>query len=133
VKRRFLAPCALVLLLVGCRREAQTPSSEITVNKDNFQEQVLRSTKPVMVDVFATWCGPCRAMAPVVEELAAEFQGRAVVGKLDGDENSALVKQYAVGGYPTFLFFKNGKVVDRVEGSASKGNLAMRLRALVEK
>jgi thioredoxin 1 len=132
---------AVLALALGCRPEMQptggkrstTPSAEVVLSAANFQDQVLKNPKPVMVDVFATWCRPCQEMAPIVEELAGEFQGRAVVGKLDGDQNDALAREYGVAAYPTFLFFKNGRIVDQVEGGTSKADLAGRLEALVEK
>ena len=152
MKPTFFAALAAVLLLVGCRGEAEAPSADkkeggstrtregtstetspaqVTLTEVNFQEQVLSSNKPVMVDVTATWCPPCQRMTPIVEELASDFRGRAVIAKLDGDENRTLVHRYNVGGYPTFLFFKNGEEVGRVEGATSKQDLAKRLDALI--
>jgi len=103
----------------------------ITLTEENFQGEVLESTKPVLVDFWATWCGPCQAIAPLIEEVAADFQGRAKVGKLDVDDNSNLAMQYSVRGIPTLLFFKDGEVVDQLVGVVSKQLIADKLNALV--
>lgn len=103
----------------------------ITLTEENFQGEVLESTKPVLVDFWATWCGPCQAIAPLIEEVAADFQGRAKVGKLDVDDNSNLAMRYSVRGIPTLLFFKDGEVVDQLVGVVSKQLIADKLNALV--
>ena len=103
----------------------------ITLTEENFQGEVLESTKPVLVDFWATWCGPCHSIAPVIEEVAADFQGRAKVGKLDVDDNSNLAMRYSVRGIPTLLFFKDGEVVDQLVGVVSKQLIADKLNALV--
>ena len=103
----------------------------ITLTEENFQGEVLESTKPVLVDFWATWCGPCQAIAPLIEEVAADFQGRAKVGKLDVDDNSSLAMRYSVRGIPTLLFFKDGEVVDQLVGIVSKQLIADKLNALV--
>ena len=102
----------------------------ITLTEENFQGEVLESTKPVLVDFWATWCGPCQAIAPLIEEVAADFQGRAKVGKLDVDDNSNLAMQYSVRGIPTLLFFKDGEVVDQLVGVVSKQEIIDKLNAL---
>ena len=89
---------------------------EYTFTNENFQAEVLDSEQPVLVDMFATWCGPCRMMGPVVEELAKEHEGSIKVGKLDIDENSDIAGQYGVMSVPTFLVFKNGQVAAKVVG-----------------
>ena len=96
---------------------------EYTFTKENFQAEVLDSEQPVLVDMFATWCGPCRMMGPVVEELAKEYEGSVKVGKLDIDENSDIAGQYGVMSVPTFLVFKNGQVAAKVVGAVPKEEL----------
>ena len=90
---------------------------------ENFEQEVLKSDKPVLVDFWATWCGPCRMMGPVVEELAKEYEGSVKVGKLDIDENSDIAGQYGVMSVPTFLVFKNGQVAAKVVGAVPKEEL----------
>ena len=105
-------------------------SGYVTLTEENFQNEVLSSTEPVLVDFWATWCGPCRAIAPLIEELAGDFQGRAKVGKLDIDNNSNIAMQYNVRSIPTLLFFKNGEVVDQVVGVVPKKVIADKLTDL---
>lgn len=93
---------------------------EYTFTKENFEKEVLKSDIPVLVDMFATWCGPCKMMAPVVEEIAGEYEGIAKVGKVDIDQDSDLAARYSIMSVPTFLIFKNGEVVDKVVGGVPK-------------
>ena len=103
----------------------------ITLSQENFRQEVLESRKPVLVDFWAEWCGPCRAIAPVIEGLAEEFGGRAVVAKLDVDAYPEVAGPYDVRGIPTLLFFQNGKVVDRIIGLAPRQDIAQKLEALL--
>ncbi len=103
----------------------------ITLTEENFQTEVLDSTKPVMVDFWAEWCGPCTALAPVIEELAVDFEGRAKVGKLEVDDHTSIAMQLGIRSIPTVLFFKDGEVVDEVIGIAPKKVIADKLNALV--
>lgn len=84
--------------------------------EDSFQSEVLESERPVLVDFFATWCGPCKMMAPVVHQLADEFSGKITVGELDVDQAPALAQKYQVMGVPTLAFFEGGQLVDRLVG-----------------
>ncbi len=93
---------------------------EYTFTKENFEEEVLNAEVPVLVDMFATWCGPCKMMGPVVEEIAKEYEGTAKVGKVDIDQDSELAAQYSIMSVPTFLIFKNGTVVDKIIGGVPK-------------
>lgn len=93
------------------------------LNAANFEEKVLKSEKPVLVDFWAVWCGPCGMMSPIVDEIAAEQEGRLVVGKLNCDESMELAQSYGITGIPAFLLFKGGEVVEKVMGAMPKGEL----------
>jgi thioredoxin 1 len=99
------------------------------VNDKNFADEVLNADLPVLVDFWATWCGPCRNISPIVEELANEFTGKVKVAKLNVDENPATPSQYGVRGIPTLILFKGGKVHDQIVGAVPKA----RLKAMIEK
>ena len=96
---------------------------EIKFNSENFEEEVLKSEKTVLVDFYADWCGPCNAMAPVIEELATELDGKAKVGKINVDENSDIAVEYNVMSIPTLIIFKNGKEEKRLVGLRDKEEL----------
>ena len=103
----------------------------VEITDANFEEVVLKSDKPVLVDFWATWCGPCRAIAPAIEEMAGELDGQAVIGKLDVDANPAVSQQFQVMSIPTLLVFKGGKVVDKQVGLAPKSVLTGKVKAHV--
>lgn len=100
----------------------------IEINDSNF-EQFVNSDKPVLVDFWAEWCGPCKMIGPVVEELAGEYEGKAVIGKLNVDENPNMTAKFGVRSIPTLLVFKNGQVVDKQVGAVPKSVLAQKLTA----
>jgi thioredoxin 1 len=95
----------------------------------NFEEIALKSDKPVMVDFWAEWCGPCRMVGPIVEEVANEFGDKAVIGKLNVDNNPNVAQKYGIRSIPTILFIKNGEVVDRQVGAVPKAALVRKLEA----
>jgi thioredoxin 1 len=96
-----------------------------------FKKEALESAKPVLVDLWAPWCGPCRMLGPVVEEIAAEYEGRAVVGKLNTDENGETMSAYRVSAIPTLLFFKDGKLAAQMVGVQSKAAIKAKLDSLL--
>lgn len=101
----------------------------LEITDSNFEELVLKSDKPVLVDFWAEWCGPCRMVGPVVEELSKEYAGKAVIGKVNVDNNAAISAKYGIRNIPTLLFFKNGEVVEKHVGVAAKNVLADKLNA----
>ena len=101
----------------------------VELTDSNFQELVLNSDKPVLVDFWAAWCGPCRMLGPIIEELHDDFQGKAIVGKVDVDNNQQVSMDYGIRNIPTVLIFKNGVVVDKIVGVAPKETIAEKLSA----
>ncbi len=95
-------------------------SAEIVFTEANFETEVISSAVPVLVDFWAEWCGPCRQLSPVIDELAAEFAGKVKVGKLNVDQNSAIAERYGIRGIPTLIIFKNGDILEQIVGVQSK-------------
>ena len=97
--------------------------NEITLNESNFEQEVLKSDKPVLVDFWATWCGPCRMLAPLISQLAIEYSDSIKVGKVDVDENPLLAQSFNISSIPTLIFFKDGKILSQRVGGAPMGVL----------
>lgn len=97
----------------------------------NFDEMVLQSDKPVIVDFWAEWCGPCRMVGPIVEEVGTEYEGKAVVAKVDVDSNPGITARYGIRNIPTILFFKNGEVADKQVGAVPKSTIVNKLEPLL--
>jgi thioredoxin 1 len=102
----------------------------IALTESNFDETV-KAGKPVMVDFWATWCGPCRAIAPIIDELSTEYEGKAVVAKCDIDNNNEIALRFGIRSIPSLLFFKNGEVVDKLVGGNSKATIVAKLNTIL--
>lgn len=103
----------------------------IELTDSNFEEKVIKSDKPVLVDFWAEWCGPCRMIAPIVHELSDEYGEKAVFGKVDVDNNNGTASKYGIRNIPTVLFFKNGQVVDKLVGAVPKKQFVEKLDKLL--
>lgn len=103
----------------------------IELTDDNFEQEVLKSDLPVLVDFWATWCGPCRMVGPIVDELAKEYAGRIKVGKLNVDNNGKTSIKYGIMSIPSLLFFKKGQVVDQMVGAAPKNSFVEKLEKVL--
>ena len=105
-------------------------SATVTIDENNFEAEVTKSTEPVLVDFWAEWCGPCKMIAPILDEIAKEKSGSLKVAKVNVDENQSLSARYNIRAIPTLLIFKDGQVRDQVTGMTSKKNLLDRIEAL---
>jgi thioredoxin 1 len=103
----------------------------LALTETNFSEEVLRSSVPVLVDFWAEWCGPCKMIAPILDEIAQEYDGRLKIGKVNIDEQQALASQHGIRAIPTLLVFKNGQVADQIVGLRSKRDLKANLDRVV--
>ncbi len=123
----------LILIRVKAEEPEQAPSAGVVeVNESNFENEVLKSSLPVVVDFWAQWCGPCGAMSPVMEKAASQYQGRFKFCKLNVDENPGLASQYQAMSIPMLLFFKNGQVADRSVGAIPESQLQAKLDAILQ-
>ena len=114
-------------MLVLKEEEMSNEPNLVHVNDKNFDPEVLRSALPVLVDFWATWCGPCKSISPVIDELSREYAGRIKVAKLNVDENPATPGQYGVRGIPTLILFKEGKILEQIVGAVPKSRLTAML------
>ena len=103
----------------------------LEITDANFDELVLKSDKPVVIDFWAVWCGPCRMVGPIIEEMATEYEGRAVIGKVDVDSNPNVAMKYGIRNIPTVIFVKGGEVVDKQVGAAPKPSFTAKLDAIL--
>ena len=103
----------------------------LELTDSNFDEVVLKSDKPVLVDFWAEWCGPCRMVGPIIEELATEYEGKVNIGKIDVDENSEVAAQFGIRNIPTILFFKGGQLVDKQVGAAPKATFVSKIEGIL--
>lgn len=103
----------------------------LELNEANFEDEVIQSTQPVLVDFWAPWCGPCRSMAPILDDVAKEYEGKVKVGKVNVDQNQALAQKFGVMSIPTLIMYKEGKVAGQMVGYTPKGVLAKKLDQLL--
>lgn len=117
------------LIVFSHTLKANSKKMAIQITDDNFKDTVINSDKPVLLDFWAEWCGPCRMIGPVVEELSKQYEGQAVIGKVNVDESPETAIQYGIRSIPTLLIFKNGQVVDKQVGVVPKSVLENKLKA----
>ncbi|HRW20504.1 MAG TPA: thioredoxin [Bacteroidales bacterium] len=103
----------------------------IEINDNNFDELVINADKPVVMDFWAVWCGPCRMIAPHIEDMAKEYEGKAIIGKVNVDDSPGIASKYGIRNIPTVLFVKNGEVADKVVGAVPKSTLTNKLENLL--
>ncbi len=103
----------------------------LEITDSNFEELVLKADKPVIIDFWAVWCGPCRMVGPIVEEIGNDYEGKAIVGKVDVDNNPGVSAKFGIRNIPTILFFKNGEIVDKQVGAVPKQILVKKLEAIL--
>ncbi len=106
-------------------------ANALHVTDATFEAEVLKSNVPVLIDFWATWCGPCRMIAPAIEELAVEYDGKAKVCKIDVDNNQQIAQNYGIRSIPTLLIFKNGEVVDQIVGAVPKQQIESRIKSFI--
>lgn len=137
---RWMLVLPLVLLIAvgvgsGCGKSSARPEAHATnvviLSEANFQNEVIAASKPVLVDFWAPWCGPCRTIGPIVNELAKDFDGRAKVAKVNVDDAPALAQRFGIEGIPTILIFRDGRVVDQVTGVVPKRELTAKLDKVI--
>lgn len=114
-----------------CKTHIEIQDSPIQITDSNFAEEVGKSTIPILVDFWATWCPPCKMIAPIIEQLAKEMAGKAKIGKLDVDQNPITASKFRVQSIPTLIIFKDGKEVDRMVGSQSREAILRRLQPFI--
>jgi thioredoxin 1 len=103
----------------------------LEITTQNFEEMVLNSDKPVLIDFWAEWCGPCRMVGPIVDDLHKDYEGKAIIGKVNVDEEQEIAAKYGIRNIPTILFFKNGEIVDKNVGVSPKIDLSKKIDALL--
>jgi len=106
--------------------------NNVTFKENSFKEDVLDSSKPILVDFWAEWCGPCKMLTPTIDEIATEYVGKAIVGKLNVDENPNIASEYGIRSIPSLLFFKDGKVQKQIMGAVAKSDIANALDDIIE-